>query len=327
MTQNDETTHLIEFEKPKSIRTPNVTRHYNFDDSAIVASVVLVNFNHGHYLKEAINSIVNQTYPNIEIIVIDGGSVDNSKEILQAHPGIKWISEADNNSGHAFVKGIQLATGKFVYFLTATDGFFDDDWVKKSVESFRNDEDLALVSADVIGVRKNSILNGYKWPKGNPVAFGNEKLFFNWLFGGIGFTPVSFVIRREVLEVCAPKIEMMLDLNNSESVDFFWHLIGNFFSSGFIGIKLPMVSTFVRFHGDRIDDAAYLPRQSNVLHRIIVNRRRQLLLSRKPAIFVSPLGQTIASESIPYKKIVTSFFLAKLHNLLTKTKRDSYELD
>jgi glycosyltransferase involved in cell wall biosynthesis len=197
--QDNSVTDFDEFGKPKSIRFSERERIYTFDEGALVASVVLVNYNHGHYLAEALNSIVNQTYPNVEIIVIDGGSVDNSKVILESYPGIKWVSEVDRNSGHAFAKGVQLATGSFIYFLTSTDGFVDNEWIETSVELLRENPDLAMVSADVVGVRKNSVLNGYKWPMGVPVAWSNKNVFFNWLFSGIGVTPITFAIRKEVL--------------------------------------------------------------------------------------------------------------------------------
>lgn len=327
LVQNFGVTNFDEFEKPKSIRLPEKKRIYSFDEGALVASVVLINYNHGHYLAEALNSIVNQTYPNVEIIVIDGGSVDDSTAILKSYPGIKWVSEADRNGGHAFAKGVQLVTGSFVYFLTSSDGFVDNEWIETSVELLWENPDLAMVSADVIGVRQNSVLNGYKWPIGVPVAWTNKKLFFNWLFNGIGVTPITFAIRKEVLEFCAPRIDQILDSNDPDSPDYFWSLIGNFFDSGFIGVKIAKVSSFVRFHSDRIDDAEHLPRQRNLLHRLIVARRRRLIFSMKSAIFISPLRETVEDTRIPYLEIVLKFILAKLQNLLARARKDPFDID
>ena len=323
MVQNLDTILFDEFGKPKSINFSEKKRQYTFSDESSVASVVLVNYNHGHYLSEALNSIVNQTYTDIEIIVIDGGSVDNSKEILESYPGIKWISEPDNNSGHAFAKGVLLATGSYVYFLTSSDGFVDSEWVANSVKLLRSDTDLALVSADVVGVRQNSVLNGYKWPVDPPTTWTNKELFFNWLFHGTGVTPITFAIRKEVLEFCAPSIDQLLDLRNPDSADYFWFLIGNFFNSGYIGVKIAKISSFVRFHNDRIEDGTYLPRQRNLLHRLIVQRRRKLMFSLKSAIFINPLGENVSRERIPYSEIVREFFKAKTRNLLGRTSKRS----
>lgn len=327
MLQNSGVANFDEFEKPRSIRPPERKRIYVFEEEAIVASVVLINFNHGHYLPEALNSIVNQTYANIEIIVIDGGSVDNSVTILKSYPGIKWVSEVDRNGSHAFAKGVELATGSFVYFLTSSDGFVDSEWIETSVELLRGNSDLAMVSADVVGVRVNSVLNGYKWPKGIPVAWSNKKLFFNWLFHGIGVTPITFAIRKEVLEFCAPRIDQVLDSNDPDSADYFWSLIGNFFNYGFIGVKVPKVSSFVRFHSDRVDDAGYLPRQRNSLHRLIVVRRRELIFSMKSAIFISPLRKTVENTRISYIEIILKFVLAKLQNLIGRARKDPFDID
>jgi hypothetical protein len=118
-----------------------------------------------------------------------------------------------------------------------------------------------------------------------------------------------------------------MDPRNSDSVDFFWYLIGNFFNSGFIGIKIAAISSFVRFHTDRVDDADYLARQRKQLHRLIVNRRRQLLLSKHPAIFISPLGKVIESESIEHLEIVLRFILSKLKHIIDKVKKDPFDID
>lgn len=313
--------------KPLSVNISSRNRSYDIESNETLASVVLINYNQGHYLEDALNSIINQTYSNVEIIVIDGGSIDNSKAILERYPGIKWVSEPDNSSGHAFAKGAERATGDIVYFLNSSDGFFDNYWIETSINLLRNNVNLALVSADVVGVNQNSILNGYKWPKGQPVVWENKDLFFNWLFSGTGLTPITFAIRKEVLRNCAPNSSQMKDPRNSDSVDFFWFLIGNFFNSGFIGTKIAVVSSFVRFHADRVDDADYLARQRNQLHRLILNRRRQLLSSKHPAIFISPSGKVIESESIGHLEIVLKFVLSKFKNILVKVKKDPFDID
>jgi len=317
---------FAENEKPHSISPHNRNRNYEVSDDKIAASVVMINYNQGHYLEEALNSVINQTYSNIEIIVIDGGSSDNSVEILKSYPGVKWISEPDNSSGHAFAKGVELAKGDIVYFLASSDGFFDLDWIEKSVNIFSKNENLALVSADVIGIRQNGTFNGYKWPKGEPVDWKNKELFFNWLFKGIGVTPITFGIRKDILKICAPKLEQMVSPRDLNSVDYFWYLFGNFFYSGYIGIKISMISSFVRFHADRVDDSEYLSRQRNQLHRLIISRRRQLISSKRPTNFLSPTGEIIASEKITFGEVLFRFFLSKIANLVRRMKRDPFEI-
>ena len=313
--QSSEGSSFVEYQKILNAKTPDKKRNYSFGDPSLVASVVVINYNQGHYLMDSLNSIINQTYPHIEIIVVDGGSSDHSTEILKEYPGIKWISEADNSSGHAFAKGVQIASGSFVYFLASSDGFFDNGWIANSVNLLQASPDLSLVSADVLGVDQNSILNGYKWPKGDIVEWSNKELFLSWFLRGVGITPITFAIKRDVLNLCAPSINLMQDPNRTDSVDYFWYLAGNFFSSGFIGIKVAMISSFVRFHDDRVDDSAYLLRQRIQLHRLIINHRRKFVLSFRPATFVNPLGKKVKTESIPYMEVIRRILISKSYTL------------
>ena len=118
----------------------------------------------------------------------------------------------------------------------------------------------------------------------------------------------------------------MVQPKDPNSVDFFWYLIGNFFYSGYIGIKISMISSFVRFHTDRVDDSGYLSRQRNQLHRTIIRRRRGLLRARKPAIFLSPTGDVVSEEKISYYRILVRFIFSKISNLLGKLKKDPFKL-
>ena len=89
-------------------------------------SVIIPVLNSAGTLGRCLNSVTCQTYPNKEIIVIDGGSTDGSLEILGAnnHCIDYWISEPDGSIYEAFNKGLQVASGDWVYFLGADDNFW-----------------------------------------------------------------------------------------------------------------------------------------------------------------------------------------------------------
>ena len=98
-------------------------------DSTLV-SVIIPNFNYGHYLDEAIESVLNQTHPAIEVIVVDDGSTDNSIEIANRYlTRITFISKANGGVSSARNVGIANATGSFICFLDA-----DDFWETDKVE-------------------------------------------------------------------------------------------------------------------------------------------------------------------------------------------------
>jgi len=86
-------------------------------------SIINPNYNHGQSLEEAIRSVLLQGYPNLEYILIDGGSTDNSLEIIKKYePWIGyWVSEKDEGIYDAMNKGINIAKGEWLYFLGSDD--------------------------------------------------------------------------------------------------------------------------------------------------------------------------------------------------------------
>ena len=97
-----------------------------------------------------INSVKNQTYDNIEHIIIDGGSNDGSIELYK-ELGLKYISEKDNGIYDAFNKGVNLAKGKYINFMNSDDFFCNSKAVELSVKALeKTNADFSCAKASII---------------------------------------------------------------------------------------------------------------------------------------------------------------------------------
>ena len=86
-------------------------------------SIITPSFNQGKYIEQTIRSVIEQHYPNLEYIIIDGGSSDNSVEIIKKYQSkiTYWTSEKDTGQSHAINKGLKHATGDIVAWLCSDD--------------------------------------------------------------------------------------------------------------------------------------------------------------------------------------------------------------
>jgi glycosyltransferase involved in cell wall biosynthesis len=101
--------------------TEAVWTHNGATDTNAAVSVVIPCYNQGHFLREAIESVLAQSYRNFEIIVVDDGSTDNTSQIARTYPSVRYIHQ--NNRGLAAARntGIEHSKGTFVVFLDADD--------------------------------------------------------------------------------------------------------------------------------------------------------------------------------------------------------------
>jgi glycosyltransferase involved in cell wall biosynthesis len=88
-----------------------------------LVSIVTPSLDQGRFIGEALRSVEAQDYPRIEHIVVDGGSTDDTLEILRAHPSVRWVSEPDEGQSDAINKGFAIARGGVLAWLNADDRY------------------------------------------------------------------------------------------------------------------------------------------------------------------------------------------------------------
>lgn len=119
-------------------------------------SIITVTYNAASFLEETILSVINQTYPNIEYIIIDGGSKDRTIDIIKKYEDkiTYWISESDRGIYDAMNKGISMATGEWVNFMNAGD-IFSSDAVLETVLNKSYPDNINFLYSDFYILSKN----------------------------------------------------------------------------------------------------------------------------------------------------------------------------
>jgi len=125
-------------------------------------SIVTVVFNGEKYLEETIQSVINQTYDNVEYIIVDGGSTDGTLDIIRhyEHAIDYWVSEKDAGIYDAMNKGIDLVSGFWVNFMNSDDTFYDNNVLCRSLNQMQ-DQGCVLYYGDIeydSGLRVSSCL-------------------------------------------------------------------------------------------------------------------------------------------------------------------------
>ncbi|MBU2018292.1 MAG: glycosyltransferase [Bacteroidetes bacterium] len=101
-------------------------------------SLITPSFNQGQFIEETILSILDQGYPNLEYIIIDGGSTDQTVEIIKKYEDriTYWVSEKDNGQAHAINKGLERTTGEIVNWINSDD-YLEPGSLLKLAESYQ----------------------------------------------------------------------------------------------------------------------------------------------------------------------------------------------
>lgn len=120
-------------------------------------SIITPSYNQGQFLEETILSVLNQNYPNLEYIIIDGGSTDNSVEIIKRYEKYLayWVSEKDNGQTFAINKGLKKATGDIIAYINSDDVYLPDAF-NRIVKMFNKQPTWGMVYGDYYLIDESS---------------------------------------------------------------------------------------------------------------------------------------------------------------------------
>jgi len=160
---------------------------------ALKISIVTACFNSSATIHESLASVASQTYKNIEHIIVDGASKDDTLNIVKsgAIPGAVIISEPDRGIYDAWNKGIRRATGDYIWLLNSDDQVYDPDTVKDAADFLRAHNNPPFMYGKVRGYEQAT---GYSYIAGKPTHLGD------FVYGMTDFCILSTVVRKDTFQ-------------------------------------------------------------------------------------------------------------------------------
>jgi glycosyltransferase involved in cell wall biosynthesis len=195
-------------------------------------SIITPSYNQGRFLEETILSVLDQNYPNLEYILIDGGSTDNSIDIIKKYEKqiAYWISEKDSGQSEAINKGYKKATGEIIAWLNSDD-LYTKNTLHEIADHFVKHPEADIVYGDVI----NFLENGKE-------LYVDNQFDLQDFFSRISIHQPSVFWRREILQNSALLDE---ELFYCMDYDLWMKLFLNFKS-----LKIKKIFSRFREHSD-----------------------------------------------------------------------------
>lgn len=162
-----------------------------------IVSIITPTYNSAKYLPRAVTSALNQTYPDLELIVINDGSTDDTQEILKPYfkdKRLKYFYQSNRGIASARNLGIEKSSGRFIAFLDADDEFLPTK-IERQLKTLKEKPDYGVCYSDILHFYDTNprkfFHHRYSYPSGNLFEPLLKKQFIN---------PLSVFVRREVIE-------------------------------------------------------------------------------------------------------------------------------
>lgn len=239
-------------------------------------SVVTPSYNQGELIEETIRSILLQGYPNLELIIIDGGSTDETLDVIRKYESFiaYWISEADKGQAHALNKGLHRAEGDLIGWQNSDDYYYPNAFINAALAAMSHPDYQIFY-----GSRNFLNLHGYG---GSNKDTHMSYFDLNQMIPNANMANQSMFFRRKVFE---EGYYINQSFNHCMDHEFFWRLI----ASGYRFIFIPDIKGCYRLHlnckGSQ-NDNFWLKDTVKICESVYKNRNFPSSVRRKAWLFL-----------------------------------------
>jgi len=276
-------------------------------------SIFTASKNGARYLRDTVESVLNQTFTDYEHVIADGASSDGTVEILSQYPHIRWISEPDASATEGFHKAIGMCRGEYLFQCCVSDGFLDKDWFRICVDILDSNPDVSLVYGFPQYMTEEGHLGQISYGEffTEPPPQKEEFLPF-WLATRFIFPEGNYCVRRNVFLDCFP---------SANSTDFFDRInpflkfVYNFNTRGYLPFFVPIIANYGRIHKGQLTET--LAEQAAETIRLYTNGvksyAKALKTPERPHVFRDGNGSVIKDMNAAETKACC--YLAKKYAL------------
>ncbi len=228
-----------------------------------LVSIITPSLNQGRFIEETILSVINQTYKNIEYIILDGGSTDNTIDVISSYARdarIKWFSQKDEGQYDAVNKGFMMAQGDIVGWINADD-FYADSTIDKIVKLFAEKDDTDVIYGKFYHIDENG--NFLRQMPARPYSF-------KWLRRFCFINPSVTFLRAAVVQ----REGLLIDNSIPTYGDWDWFL--RLAEAGKRFYFLPQFLGYFRMHQD--SRIVRMNRVEVCRERILISQRHDIPL-------------------------------------------------